>query len=106
MQALQLAELSSDALLVVHGSRVMGANPAARALFARFGRTRALEGANLDELWEESPAADGIAKYCFMASTGAGAGAGTCADPAGRHSNVAGRAWSFRRAGYSRGRNP
>lgn len=51
-------DLSREAFLTVRGSRVTGANQAARSFFEACGREQALVGASLDELWE-SAGADG-----------------------------------------------
>ena len=53
MKAEDLAELSSEALLIVRYARVAHANSAAKALFASCGFAGELVGQRLDALWEE-----------------------------------------------------
>ena len=55
MKPEDLAELSSDALLIVRYGRVAYANSAAQALFASCGFAGELVGQRLDTLWEEVP---------------------------------------------------
>ena len=60
MKPEDLAELSSEALLIVRYGRVAYANSAAKALFASCGCANELVGQRLDALWEEGsdPACD------------------------------------------------
>ena len=53
MKPEDLAELSSEALLIVRYGRVAYANSAAQALFASCGCANELVGQRLDALWEE-----------------------------------------------------
>jgi PAS domain S-box-containing protein len=55
MKPEDLAELSSEALLIVRYGRVAYANSAAQELFASCGRASALVGLRLDALWQEGP---------------------------------------------------
>ena len=55
MKPEDLAELSSEALLIVRYGRVAYANSAAQALFASCGCPNELVGQRLDALWEEGP---------------------------------------------------
>ncbi len=53
-----LAQLSSDALLVVAGGCILYANPAAHALLAPPGGTQDLQGVAVQTLWQPNPLED------------------------------------------------
>jgi PAS domain S-box-containing protein len=59
VESQDVMDLSREAFLTVCGSRVTGANQAARSLFEACGRQQALAGASLDELWESADPAGG-----------------------------------------------